>query len=91
MCGNSRGQKCLAKGRGKEAKYKSFCVEIKRMWNLKFNNIPVIIGATGIVKNVSRKNLEATTGKYSIDSLKIQLYLEYRILYGEYCSVKLED
>jgi hypothetical protein len=28
------------------------CTEIQRMWNLKFINIPVIIGATGILKRV---------------------------------------
>jgi hypothetical protein len=31
---------------------------------------PAIIGATGIVTKVLKKNLEATPGKYSIDSLQ---------------------
>jgi hypothetical protein len=31
-------------------------------------NIPVIIGATGIVTKNLRKNLEAIPGKHSIDS-----------------------
>jgi hypothetical protein len=70
ICGNSRGENCLAKGSGKKANYKNFCIEIKRMWNLKCKNIPPIIGATGIVKNILRKNLEATPGKHSIDSLQ---------------------
>ena len=70
ICGNSRGQKCLRKGSEKEANYKSFCIEIKRMWNLKCKTIPLIIGVTGIVKNGLRKNLKATPGKHSIDSLQ---------------------
>ena len=51
-------------------KYKSLCIEIKRMWNLKCTIIPVIIGATGIVTRNLRKNLEAVPGKHSIDSLQ---------------------
>jgi hypothetical protein len=31
-------------------KYTSLCIEIQRMWNLKCTIIPVIIGATGIVR-----------------------------------------
>jgi hypothetical protein len=33
----------------KKLKYKSLCIEIQRMCNLKCTIIPVIIGATGIV------------------------------------------
>jgi len=51
-------------------KYKSLCIEIQRMWNLKCMIIPVIIGATGIVTRSLRKYLEAVPGKYSIDSLQ---------------------
>jgi hypothetical protein len=40
------------------------------MWNLKCKTIPLIIGATGIVKNGLRKNLKATPGKHLIDSLQ---------------------
>ena len=41
----------------KKLKYKSLCIEIQRMWNLKCTIIPVIIGATGIVTRSLRKNL----------------------------------
>jgi len=61
----------------KNLKYKSLCIEIKRMWNLKCTIIPVIIGATRIVTRSLRKNLEAVPGKHSIDSLQKQLYLEH--------------
>ena len=54
----------------KKLKYKSLCIEIQRMWNLKCGIIPVIIGATGVVTRSLRKNLEAVPGKCSIDSLK---------------------
>ena len=40
------------------------------MWNLKCTIIPIIIGATGIVKRSLRKNLEAVPGKHSIDSIQ---------------------
>jgi len=54
----------------KKLKYKSFCIEIQRMRNLKCTIIPVIIGATGIVTRNLRKNLEVVPGKHKIDSLQ---------------------
>ena len=54
----------------KKVKYKSLYIEIKRMWNLKFIIIPVIIGATGIVTRSLRKNLEDVPGRHSIESLQ---------------------
>ena len=46
----------------KKLKYKSLCIEIQRMWNLKCTIVPVIIGATGIVARSLRKDLEAVSG-----------------------------
>ena len=54
----------------KKLKYKSLCIEIKRICNLKCVIIPVIIGATGTVTRSVRRNLEAVPGKHSIDSLQ---------------------
>ena len=54
----------------KKLKYKSLCIEIQQMWNLKCTIVPVIIGANGIVTRSLRKNLEAVPGKHSIDSLQ---------------------
>jgi len=60
----------VRKEAGKKLKYRSLCVEIQRMWNLKCTIVPVIIGATGIVMRSLRKNLGAVPGKCSIDSLQ---------------------
>ena len=51
-------------------KYKSLCIEILRMWNLKCTIVPVIIGANGIVTRSLRKNSEVAPGKHSTDSLQ---------------------
>jgi len=75
----------------KKLKYKSSCIEIKRMWNLKCTIIPVIIGATGIGTRSLRKNVEAVPGKHSIDSLQKTVILgTSHIIQRRYCSVKLE-
>jgi hypothetical protein len=60
-CSNTRRQECCAKGSGKKLKYKSLCIEIQRMWNVKFTIIPVITGTAGIVTIGLRKNLEAVS------------------------------
>jgi hypothetical protein len=39
----------------KKLKYKSLCIEIQRMWNLKCTIIPVITGATGTVTRSLKK------------------------------------
>ena len=60
----------VQKEAGNKLKYKSLCIEIQRMWNLKCTIVPVIIGATGIVKRILKKNLETIPGKHLIDSLQ---------------------
>ena len=54
----------------KKLKYKSLCVEIWRMWNLKYTIVPVIVGASGIVTRSLRKNLGAVPRKHWINSLQ---------------------
>jgi len=36
----------------KKLKYSSLCIEIQRVWNMKYMSIPVIIGTTGRVTKV---------------------------------------
>ena len=60
----------VQKEAGNKLKYKSLCIEIQRMWNLKCTIVPVIIGATGIVTRSLRKNLEAVPRKHSIDLIQ---------------------
>jgi hypothetical protein len=42
-------------------KYKSLCIEIQQLWNMKLMIIPVITGATRIVTKGSTLNLPMTT------------------------------
>jgi len=58
----------------KKLKYKSLCVEMQRMWNMKCVIRPVIIGANGRVRKCLKENLEAIQGKYSVDSLQKLLH-----------------
>ena len=53
----------------KKCKYKSLCVEVKRMWNVKCVIKPEITGAVGIETKVLKKSLEAIPVQRSIDSL----------------------
>jgi hypothetical protein len=54
----------------RKLKYNCLCIEIQRMWNMKCMIIPAVIGATRIVTKGLRANLEAKSGKHSIDSLR---------------------
>ena len=51
-------------------KYKDLTVEIQRMWNVKTNVIPVIIGATGTISKSFRKYLSNVPGKHEIKELQ---------------------
>jgi len=67
---NNNNNNVVQKEAEKKLKYKSLCIEIQRMWNLKCMTVPVIIGATGIVTRSLKKNLETIPGKHSIDLLQ---------------------
>ena len=47
----------------KKLKYKSLCIEIQWMWNLKCTIIPVITGATGIVTRSLKEKFGTCTRK----------------------------
>ena len=69
-CGNTRRQKCCAKGSGKEVEIQEFMYRDTTNVEPEMYDIPIIIGATGIVTRSLTKNLEAVPGKHSIDSLQ---------------------
>ena len=69
-CGNTSRQKCCAKGSGKEVKIQEFVYRDTANVEPEMYDLPVIIGATGIVTRNLKKNLETVPGKHSIDSLQ---------------------
>jgi hypothetical protein len=54
----------------KKRKYKSFCIAIQQMWNMRCMIISVIAGATGTGTKGLKKNSEAIPGKHSVHSLQ---------------------
>ena len=90
-CGNTGRQKCCAKGSGKEVKIQEFMyrdttnVELE-MYDCTSNN-----WSNWNSNENLKENLETVPGKHSIDSLqKTAILGTSHILYGKYCSVKLE-
>jgi hypothetical protein len=61
----------------KELKYKSLCMVVPPMWDMKSVSVLVIIGATKIVTKGLKQTLDAIPQKYSVDHCKRQLYLEH--------------
>jgi hypothetical protein len=45
----------------KKLKQKNICIEVQRVWNMKYFVIPVVTGATGTVTRGLRKYLEEIT------------------------------
>jgi len=68
--GNTRREKCCAKGSGKEVKIQEFMYRDTRNVEPEMYDYTSKFGATGIVTRNLRKNLEAVPGKHSIDSLQ---------------------
>jgi hypothetical protein len=60
----------------KKLKYKSFGKEVQRMWNLKCTMIPVIVGATGIVTNLTKKTWKLYKEHIPLIHYRKQLYLK---------------
>ena len=58
-------------------KYKDLTIEIQRMWNVKTEVIPVIIGATGTISKSFRKYLSNIPGKHEVKELQKTAILGY--------------
>jgi hypothetical protein len=64
------GRNVIKKEAEKILKYKDLIIEIQRMWNIKTNVTPVIIGATGTISKSFRKYFSSTSGKHDIKELQ---------------------
>jgi hypothetical protein len=51
-------------------KYEDLTIEIQRLWNVKTNVIPVIIGATGTISKSFRKYLTNVPGIHEVNELQ---------------------
>jgi hypothetical protein len=51
-------------------KYKDFTIEIQRMWNVKAEVIPVIIGATGTISKTFRKYVSNIPENHEVKELQ---------------------
>jgi len=51
-------------------KCKDLTIEIQRMWNVKTNAIPVIIGATGTISKLFRKYVSNIPGNHEVKELQ---------------------
>jgi len=54
----------------KLSKYKDLEIEIQKMWHLKTQTIPVIIGAFGMIKRDNEKHLAKLPGDPSVGEIK---------------------
>jgi stalled ribosome rescue protein Dom34 len=60
----------IKKEADKILKYKDLIIEIQRMWNVKTQVTPVIIGAPGTISKSFRKYLRSIPGKHDIKELQ---------------------
>jgi hypothetical protein len=67
---NSGDRKKKKKEAEKILKYKDLTKEIQRMWNVKTNVIPVIIGATGTISKSFRKYVSNILGNHKVKELQ---------------------
>jgi len=50
-----RAENSSKREKNNQIRYKSLCIEIQRMWNMKCMIIPIIIGGTGNVTDCLKK------------------------------------
>ena len=63
-------QKNSLKAFQKLSKYKYLEIEVTKMWKLKTNIIPVVIGALGIIKMESQNFIDQIHGKSSLQEIQ---------------------
>ena len=61
-CGNTRGQKCRAKGSRKEVKYKNLCIDIHEMYDYTGHNWS---------RRISNKRFKETFGSHTRKTFNI--------------------
>jgi hypothetical protein len=61
---------CDKKETKKILKYEDLIIEIQRMWNVKTQVMPVIVGAAGTISKSFRKYLSSIPGKHDIKELQ---------------------
>ena len=66
----SRDINVIKKEAEKILKYKDLTIEIQRMWDVKTNVIPVIIGATGTISKSFRKYVNKIPGKHEVKEIQ---------------------
>jgi hypothetical protein len=65
-----RDRNVIKKEAEKIPKYDDLITEIQRMWNVKTQVMPVIVGATGTISKPFRKYLSSIPGKHDIKELQ---------------------
>ena len=60
----------IKKEADKILQYKDLTIEIKRIWNVKTNVIPVVIGATGTILKSFRKYVSNIPGNHEVKELQ---------------------
>ena len=67
---NSGDRNVIKREAEKILKCEDLTIEIQRMWNVKTEVIPVIIGATGTVSKSFRKHVSNIPGKHEVKELQ---------------------
>ena len=67
ICGD---RNVIKKEAEKILKYKNFTIEMQRMWKVKTEVIPVVIGATGTISKSFRKYVSNIPGNHEVKKLQ---------------------
>jgi hypothetical protein len=71
-------------------KYKGLTLQIQRMWNVKTEVIPLIIGATGTISNSFRKYVNNIPGNHEVKELQKTAILGTAHILSESTYVKVQ-